>query len=678
MRPSVSEIVTATALLAATAAIIWVIRIVFRKNENTRERFAFAALTTISTMFVSILSALADKQTLFGEVLGALHDVRGEHMKPDPPHLGDHALMIVLFIIVVHFTLRIYENWDGAVSERHNDKLRYHESAPLLAEGLHEAKRIFKREPAPKIYQRSSHEGLPSALEFTAYSPAWHIEARDLICLSNPNIEIDVNNGWQEQTRCWIGVHRKTLRPVAVKCSETMIDSSEAREFIRYVQQVLGTISPVDYMVATRDSTDKENIAVDSLHIKVIDQSRMLEDLVDFSDYFADLVFRVERQPLADSAQAVADVYVTPKCMRENNTESIDLDAYLTLWSTEPGQRQLALLGEYGQGKSTAALMFAYRKAKSYRFPSRVPILIELRGRSPRNLTPEDLIAAWAYPYRINPKAVMKLLAAGKILLVLEGFDEMALVGDPEARLAHFQTLWKLCYPLAKILITGRPNFFLDNEEMKAALGIFKSTASGPFCEALQLIPFDLDQIENALRGSSEQTKNEIVGLATRDGKFREIVSRGSLLYVVSQLWEREGLGAYAGRITSAFVMDLFIQHSYRRQTSKASGAPLFMILNEMERGFFMCGVAAYMGSKNLPNQITKDQFDKVIKSLYSAIPPSVSTRVQGIPGVRQKPLRERLAFTDDPIEDVSTDVRSTGILVSDQIKSGALRFAHK
>src|SRR5947199_162628 len=95
------------------------------------------------------------------------------------------------------------------------------------------------------------------------------------------------------------------------------------------------------------------------------------------------------------------------------------------------------------QGQTTSqpydkaqALMFAYHLIN--RGECRVPIIIELRGRSARNQTPEEIVAAWAYPYRINPVSVMKLIMAGRVLLILEGFDEMALVGESEARLQHF------------------------------------------------------------------------------------------------------------------------------------------------------------------------------------------------------------------------------------------------
>jgi hypothetical protein len=102
------------------------------------------------------------------------------------------------------------------------------------------------------------------------------------------------------------------------------------------------------------------------------------------------------------------------------------------------------------------------------------------------------------------------------------------------------------------------------------------------------------------------------------------------------------------------------------------------MILNEGERKHFMSGVAAYMGALDLPNQITREQFDKAVKTLYETIPDSVSFEVGGLPTATMSPLRQRLEDTEDPVQDVSNDVRSSGILVFDQSKSGTLRFAHK
>ena len=57
----------------------------------------------------------------------------------------------------------------------------------------------------------------------------------------------------------------------------------------------------------------------------------------------------------------------------------------------------------------------------------------------------------------------------------------------------------------AKVLFTGRPNFFLDDEELKRALGISEGVAVGPYCSALRIAPFEPDQIAGTLRWMSAE-----------------------------------------------------------------------------------------------------------------------------------------------------------------------------
>jgi hypothetical protein len=102
------------------------------------------------------------------------------------------------------------------------------------------------------------------------------------------------------------------------------------------------------------------------------------------------------------------------------------------------------------------------------------------------------------------------------------------------------------------------------------------------------------------------------------------------------------------------------------------------MLLNESERKYFTSGIAAYMAALDLPNQISREQFDRAVNALYEVIPETVSSRTEGFPEAAVRPLKQRLRDTEDPVQEVGNDVRSSGILVFDQSKSGALRFAHK
>jgi hypothetical protein len=681
MHLSLAHLLLGLGVLVIVALLAWLYWILKHKELYTREKFSFAALASLCALATTTMATLSHKETPWGALMNLIREASGLPAQPEPPRLADHCLMVVVLGIVCAFILRMHQQWSGAISARQFEKKKYHEPSPLYIEAVEEVRRILKRQPQ-HIYAQDDSQQFVSVLEPTGEPLAWHIQARDLLSLRSPSFEIDRISGWHEAFRCWIGFNKKSSQLVAVRCDITESANEEIENFVAYVikiaQQRKITTDAIELILAAKYSDNIDPLMVAGHKVQKETEMTLLNELVDFSDYFADIKFRAEQQTLPDSALNFTQVYTPCSCKTENGTVYPNLEKYIKDWLLEPGQRQIALLGEYGQGKSTTALMTTYHLIKENLPEQRVPILIELRGKSPRNMTPEELVAAWAFPYRINPQSVLKLLIAGRVFLILEGFDEMALIGDSEARLAHFRTLWKFCYPLAKIMITGRPNFFLDDSEMKAALGISKSIAAGPYCEAAQLEPFTIAQIKDALRAVSSQTRTEIVALAGTDGKFHEIVSRGSLLYVVSQLWEREQLSKYAGRITSAFVMKLFIQHSYRRQTLKSSDNPEFMVLNEGERKYFMSGIAAYMGALNLPNQIDREHFLRAVKSLYDVVPSSVSTQVGTIQNSLVKPLKERLRDVEDPIQDVSNDVRSSGILVSDQSKSGAFKFAHK
>lgn len=211
-----------------------------------------------------------------------------------------------------------------------------------------------------------------------------------------------------------------------------------------------------------------------------------------------------------------------------------------------------------------------------------------------------------------------------------------------------------------------------------AGLGISGTTAAGPYCEAVSLEAFDIEQIAKALRTTTEEDRKEIVDLARKDEKFFEIVSRPSFLYIVSQLWRKEKLSEFQERINSAFVMDLFIKHSYDRQYMKLREGRLFMILKRNELEFFMNGIASYMAARSLPNQITKDELSQTVSKLYEVIPEGLTVADDIMGTGTSRPLRTRLQDVESAINDVMTDVRACGILVTDLSQSGALRFAHK
>ena len=662
-------------------ALIYAISIWFRRRQYTKERFAFAACGAIVTLTLAYLSAATQQLMPWTIVMATIEwGTSGSTFQIRPPHPAEQVLLLIVLVFAVWRIAELFHGWDGLRSEQQYRLEQRREEMVLFLEGLKEARRIVLRQDALSTHTHVTHTPV---VRFKSSEPApWRERARDLLQLRWRRYTFADRN-WNEEEGCWIGKDRESNGYVILRCSPGAPDATAVQSLLYFSQRFRSSHSSAE--VALIVAIEKHDIDVpphlSEAPLQLVTEKGLLDKLVDWSQYRADIERRMTEECLSDSELTIGDVYVQPSF--EPDGWSLrgpsDLQQHLLDWLQEKGQRQLSLLGDYGQGKSTAALATTYRLLQSEK-PSRIPVLVELRGLSPRNLTPLQLLATWSSNYGIDPLALWYLHLAGRLLLVFEGFDEMALVGDAQMRLKHFMTLWEFCHARAKLLITGRPNFFFDEEEMTAALGIRAPTQQVPYCQAMRLRAFDLHQIERALRNHEASVRREIVQFATDSEQFRELVSRPSLLHAVSVLWSSRALRARVQNLTSAEVMKLFIDHSYLRQGQKEKDSPDFMKLTVDERKYFMKGVAAYMATKQLHNQIGGRQLDEVVVALAEAMPDSVSTGSRSsIDGEVRGPLRGRIAADAEyGLEHLQTDVRTCGILVNDPATPGAFRFGHK
>lgn len=160
--------------------------------------------------------------------------------------------------------------------------------------------------------------------------------------------------------------------------------------------------------------------------------------------------------------------------------------------------------------------------------------------------------------------------------------------------------------------------------------------------------------------------KDEILNLADKNKKFKEIISRPSFLRMVATVWEQK-LSKQSGQINSALVMDEYIKHTNEHQSDRKVN-----ILYDTEQAYFMEGIAAYMVVNDLPNQIGSEQLHKVIRDLFHKMPNEVS--LSSLIERNPKILKHRLDFDANKqmaIEIIENDVRSRNLLVTDLTKLG-------
>lgn len=188
------------------------------------------------------------------------------------------------------------------------------------------------------------------------------------------------------------------------------------------------------------------------------------------------------------------------------------LDIYIDNWLQEQNKMHISLLGQFGSGKTWFCRHYAYRQLERYLknpINQRVPLLITLRDFT-KAMTAEQLINdAFLEQYKMafvgSPYEIFQEMnRRGKLLLILDGFDEMARQVDYQTVVDNFWELSKLVNRNSKVLLTCRTEYFRWAKESEKVLGgreFGRSTIilSPPNFEVLYLKALNDDQIRHAI-----------------------------------------------------------------------------------------------------------------------------------------------------------------------------------
>lgn len=669
----------------------------WRKSKKyTREKFAFTSSINILILFTTFISNLTNgisiKYIIVNTVLEMLYHlnfisenflnkniIQQNNLTP-----WETVVYLVIICFVTEWHFRIFKNWGGQKSILQHEQEERQEKPSISTDAIAFITPNSSKRKKLQPFENKSNNSLITN-DLIIEKKTWCDTARMLYKIRNKNSTFD--DLFDEQNRCWWGHDSRTKQRVILACPHHQFSTNEIIQLIEYLDGVRDhTHQECKIVIASKFKNEYPVNEVLGKHcVNRTDEEKLLENLVNFDDYFSDIVKRVENSKLPETEVTINDTFTESNLILNETSDTKTFD-FFNKWLNESSLRHIALLGEYGQGKSTISLMLSYRLIKGIQSEqkNRIPILIELRGKSPRALTPEELFATWAYKFGIDVQALILLHLAGKLLLIFEGFDEMDLTGDSDSRLGHFRTLWKFAHEDSKLIITGRPNFFLDKKEINYALSVDSKSTVSPHCQVVNIKPFSIDQIDYSLRNIDESTRAEIISLAKKDKRFLEIISRPSLLFIVSSLWKKYDLSQKMNNITSAMIIELFIDNSYRRQGAKKDVNRDFMALNNSERAYFMLGISSFMAEKNLPNQISSEDLNLAIEKLVESIPDFVSKKADISTDETPMPLKSQHGRFDwennrsQVIEHIKTDVRACGILVSDLSKESHFKFAHK
>jgi len=677
------SVISILVLLSIALTFVCGVWIIYRKTHGeryTREKYAFSCLTAVVALVTMLASALFSKEGLADHFLTLVAIVTG-NPKPiaAPPSPIEEVLLTLVVAFTIYFILQSHKNWEGLVTVDEVERKRLHRSTTFISQGVGEGLRLLTGKSEPTVAQ--SEKRIKGDIPYPSEPQiVWHEYARQLFELWYSKSPFDLldESSWDPPMRCWRGFDKAENRIVFLFCPQEAPEVSWANSIQNYVNNIAnGHLYKVFLVYREYDHLQGVSEKVTYVPLSL---EYLLDKLVDFTDYYNEIRRRVEKVRFPESNTTIKDIYApSGLATLDGKPISDDMGGYLGEWARHPPGRQIAILGEYGQGKSTGALMFVYDAIESNLAKSgnRIPILFELRGKSPSNLLPNELMGTWAQQYKLHADALMKLLVAGRLILIFEGFDEMANVANVEARLSHFRSLWQFAYPNSKIAFTGRPNLFFEDRELEIVFKTAEGSGTAATCQVFRLVPFSIEKIEHSLRWTDKDSRGEIIAAAKSSTQILDIVARPSLLYIVTALWDELRPLLSAGKVMSAQVIDRFIGHSYKRQADKEFESS-FMILTTTERRYFHEGIAVYMASTGATNQIVKAEIEAVVRRLYASYPDNSHVLDDVKMESSRQPLKRRFADPEDAIEAIATDVRTHGILVDDPARPGTFRFAHK
>ncbi|MEM1293565.1 MAG: NACHT domain-containing protein, partial [Cyanobacteria bacterium P01_H01_bin.162] len=283
---------------------------------------------------------------------------------------------------------------------------------------------------------------------------------------------------------------------------------------------------------AARDEVEKaEN---DALGCFTFDE--LLDQDADFSGYLSWLEAEIEKR-------GINEKYVPLACLKEeidpdthqrigmSRYDDRDgwIDGYIDLWLDDPAKEHISVLGEFGTGKTWFAFHYAWKALQRYREAQqrglerpRLPLVVPLRDYA-KAVSVESLFSEFFFRKHEIPipgySAFEQLNRMGKLLLIFDGFDEMAARVDRQQMINNFWELAKVVVPGAKVILTCRTEHFPEAKEGRALLNAELQastkdlTGETPQFEVLELEKFNDEQIRQVLSHQAQPaTVEQIMG----------------------------------------------------------------------------------------------------------------------------------------------------------------------
>ena len=160
--------------------------------------------------------------------------------------------------------------------------------------------------------------------------------------------------------------------------------------------------------------------------------------------------------------------YVDEKTGYISTTDYQSLDIYIDEWLKEYNKKSILILGDFGTGKTWFTRHYAHRQLIRYldnpineRFPLLVPLRMFVKEINAEQLINEIFLNIYKLPQIGSGFDILKEMnRRGKLLLILDGFDEMARQANQQTIINNFWEIARFIGDESKVIMTCRSEYF--------------------------------------------------------------------------------------------------------------------------------------------------------------------------------------------------------------------------
>jgi predicted NACHT family NTPase len=280
------------------------------------------------------------------------------------------------------------------------------------------------------------------------------------------------------------------------------------------------------------------------------------------------------------------------------------IDDYMDDWLNSNQKNHISVLGEFGTGKTWFAMHYAWIGIQSYQRARqerkkrpRFPLFITLRDHA-KIIDVDTVIAGFFFVkhnIRLDGKVFDRLNRTGKLLIIFDGFDEMADKVDGQKAIDNFWALADVITESSKVILTCRTEHFPTTNTGKSILqgqelaSTRARVAVAPKFETLNIHPFSVEQIKTVL--TNRQATVETIDRILTHPQLFDLVKRPMMVDLVL---------AALPEINAGKTVDLARVFLYALKHQLAQNIKTERTFTSMaDKLFFLCEVAWAMLSEN-------------------------------------------------------------------------------